>query len=189
MIFLNAFLVCFLGNILPIPFILWLITPIFNKMKKTKLFSGLVDKLERKAMSKKEQIERLQYLGLMLFVGIPLPGTGAWTGCLIAALLDMNKKKALLFSILGVIMAGNDGRRGYIYHTAVDPQYRNQGIATLLVKNVLSALERQGINKVAMVVFEKNTNGNAFWERLGFTKRDDLIYRNKTITEMVHIDT
>ena len=91
--------------------------------------------------------------------------------------------------IIGVIMAGNDGRRGYIYHTAVDPQYRNQGIATLLVENVLSALERQGINKVAMVVFEKNTSGNAFWERLGFTKRDDLIYRNKTITEMVRIDT
>ena len=91
--------------------------------------------------------------------------------------------------IIGVIMAGNDGRRGYIYHTAVDPQYRNQGIATLLVENVLSALERQGINKVALVVFEKNTSGNAFWERLGFTKRDDLIYRNKTITEMVRIDT
>ena len=72
--------------------------------------------------------------------------------------------------IIGVIMAGNDGRRGYIYHTAVDPQYRNQGIATLLVENVLSALERQGINKVALVVFEKNTSGNAFWERLGFKK-------------------
>ena len=91
--------------------------------------------------------------------------------------------------IIGVIMAGNDGRRGYIYHTAVDPRYRNQGIATLLVENVLSALKRQGINKVALVVFERNTGGNAFWERLGFTKRDDLIYRNKTITEMVRIDT
>lgn len=101
-----SFIICFLGNIIPIPFILWLITPIFNKMKKTKLFSGLVDKLEKKAMSKKEQIERLQYLGLMLFVGIPLPGTGAWTGCLIAALLDMDKKKAMLAAILGVVMAG-----------------------------------------------------------------------------------
>ena len=70
------------------------------------MFSGLVDKLERKAMSKKDQIEKLQYIGLMLFIGIPLPGTGAWTGCLIAALLDMNKKKALIVSILGVIMAG-----------------------------------------------------------------------------------
>lgn len=103
---LPSFIICFIGNIIPIPFILWFITPLFNKMKKTKLFSGLVNKMERKAMSKKEQIERLQYLGLMLFVGIPLPGTGAWTGCLIAALLDMDKKKAMGSAILGVIMAG-----------------------------------------------------------------------------------
>ena len=103
---LSSFIICFIGNIIPIPFILWFITPIFNRMKKMKMFKKLVDKLEKKAMSKKEQIEKLQYIGLMLFVGIPLPGTGAWTGCLIAALLDMNKKKALLFSILGVIMAG-----------------------------------------------------------------------------------
>ena len=57
-------------------------------------------------MSKKEQIEKLQYIGLLLFVGIPLPGTGAWTGCLIAALLDMNKKKAFVATLLGVLMAG-----------------------------------------------------------------------------------
>lgn len=101
-----SFIICFIGNIIPIPFILWFITPIFSKMKKTKLFRGLVEKLENKAMSKKDQIERLQYLGLMLFVGIPLPGTGAWTGSLIAALLDMDKKKAMLATILGVIMAG-----------------------------------------------------------------------------------
>ena len=103
---LPSFIICFLGNILPIPFILWFITPIFDCLKKTKLFSGMVNKLEKKAMSKKDQIERLQYIGLMLFVGIPLPGTGAWTGCLIAALLNMNKKKAMLYTILGVIMAG-----------------------------------------------------------------------------------
>ena len=102
----RSFIICFIGNIIPIPFILWLITPIFDYLKKTKLFSGLVSKLENKAMSKKEQIERLQYIGLMLFVGIPLPGTGAWTGCLIAALLNMEKKKAMLYAILGVIMAG-----------------------------------------------------------------------------------
>ena len=102
----RAFIICFIGNILPIPFILWLITPIFNYLKKTKLFSGMVNKLETKAMSKKEQIERLEYIGLMLFVGIPLPGTGAWTGCLIASLLNMNKKKAMGYAILGVIMAG-----------------------------------------------------------------------------------
>lgn len=103
---LSSFIICFIGNIIPIPFILWLITPIFNYLKKTKLFSGMVRKIENKAMSKKEQIERLQYIGLMLFVGIPLPGTGAWTGCLIAALLNMDKKKAMLATILGVIMAG-----------------------------------------------------------------------------------
>ena len=103
---LPSFIICLIGNMIPIPFILWLITPIFNKMKKTKMFSGLVDKLEKKAMSKKEQIEKLQYVGLMLFVGIPLPGTGAWTGCLIAALLNMDKKKAMIASVLGVIMAG-----------------------------------------------------------------------------------
>ena len=102
----RAFIICFIGNIIPIPFILWLITPIFNYLKKTKLFSGLVNKLENKAMSKKEKIERLEYIGLLLFVGIPLPGTGAWTGCLIAALLNMDKKKAMLYAILGVIMAG-----------------------------------------------------------------------------------
>ena len=103
---IRSFIICFIANIIPIPFILWLITPVFNKMKKMKMFSGLVEKLEKKAMSKKEQIEKLQYLGLVLFVGIPLPGTGAWTGCLIAALLDMNKKKAMIAAILGVIMAG-----------------------------------------------------------------------------------
>ena len=102
----RAFIVCFIGNIIPIPLILWLITPIFNYLKKTKLFSGLVNKLENKALSKKDKIERLEYIGLMLFVGIPLPGTGAWTGCLIAALLNMNKKKEMLYAILGVIMAG-----------------------------------------------------------------------------------
>lgn len=102
----KSFIICFIGNIIPIPFILWLITPIFNYLKKTKLFKGMVTKLETKAMNKKDQIERLQYIGLMLFVGIPLPGTGAWTGCLIAALLNMDKKKAMLYAILGVIMAG-----------------------------------------------------------------------------------
>ena len=103
---IKSFIICFIGNIIPIPFILWLITPIFNYLKKTKLFSGIVNKLESKAMSKKDKIEKLKYLGLMLFVGIPLPGTGAWTGCLIAALLNMDKKKAMLYAIYGVIMAG-----------------------------------------------------------------------------------
>lgn len=103
---LKSFIICFIGNIIPIPLILWFITPIFNYLKRTKLFKGLVTKIENKANSKKDKIEKLQYIGLMLFVGIPLPGTGAWTGCLIAAMLNMNKKKAMLYAILGVIMAG-----------------------------------------------------------------------------------
>lgn len=101
-----SFIICFIGNIIPIPFILWLITPIFNYLKKTKLFSSMVTKLENRAIKRKDQIEKLQYIGLLLFVGIPLPGTGAWTGCLIAALLNMDKKKAMLYAILGVLMAG-----------------------------------------------------------------------------------
>lgn len=91
--------------------------------------------------------------------------------------------------LIGVIIVGNDGRRGYIYHTAVKPDYRNQGIATKLVKEALSALKELGINKTALVVFSKNSDGNAFWEKMGFSSREDLVYRNKIITEMIRIDT
>ena len=91
--------------------------------------------------------------------------------------------------LIGVIMAGNDGRRGYIYHTAVHPDFRNQGVARTLVETVMKALKECGISKVALVVFERNQAGNDFWEKLGFTVRDDLIYRNKSIVEMVRIDT
>lgn len=83
--------------------------------------------------------------------------------------------------IIGAIMAGHDGRRGYIYHTAVLPKYRNQGIAKQLVEHAMCALEKAGINKVALVAFEKNTLGNGFWEKIGFTVRHDLVYRNKNI--------
>lgn len=101
-----AFIICLIGNLIPIPFILWLITPIFNWLKKTKHLSKLVNKIENKALSKKESIEKAEFWGLLLFVGVPLPGTGGWTGSLIASLINMNKKKALLAITLGVIMAG-----------------------------------------------------------------------------------
>ena len=91
-----------IGNIIPVPFILLLITPVFNWMKGTKVFRPLVDKLESKAMSKSEKYE---FWGLVLFVGIPLPGTGAWTGSLIAALLGIKFKKAFPAVILGIMMA------------------------------------------------------------------------------------
>lgn len=90
--------------------------------------------------------------------------------------------------ITGVIMAGNDGRRGYIYHTAVRPEY-SRGIASELVNKAVSALEAQGIAKAALLVFGRNTGANAFWEKMGFTERNDIIYRNKSLTEIVRIDT
>lgn len=91
--------------------------------------------------------------------------------------------------LVGVILAGSDGRRGYIYHAAVSPDCRNQGIGTALVETAMGALKVLDINKVALVVFANNQDGNAFWERLGFTLREDLVYRNKAITEMTRIDT
>lgn len=102
---LKANLICIIGNIIPVPFILWFITPIFTWLKGTKPFRPMVEKLENKAMSKKDQIEKYQFWGLMLFVGIPLPGTGAWTGSLIASMLNMPFKKAFPATVLGIFMA------------------------------------------------------------------------------------
>lgn len=101
----RAIWLCVIGNIIPVPFILLLITPIFNWLKQTDTFRPMVEKLENRAMSKKDQIEKYQFWGLVLFVGIPLPGTGAWTGSLIASLLGMKFKKAFPAVILGIIMA------------------------------------------------------------------------------------
>lgn len=91
--------------------------------------------------------------------------------------------------IIGVIMSGHDGRRGYIYHTAVSPDYRRQGIAKTLVNHALCALKEEGINKVAMLVFAKNEGGNTFWEKEGFTERTDIVYRNKALSDIIRIDT
>jgi len=89
--------------------------------------------------------------------------------------------------IIGTIISGHDGRRGYIYHTAVSENFRKKGIGQKLVASSLSALRTEGINKVALVVFSKNKLGNLFWEKIGFRKREDLIYRDKTINEMEKI--
>ena len=101
-----AFIICLIGNLLPLPFILWFITPIFNWLKKTKHLNKFVTKLENKALAKKDKIERAEFWGLLFFVGIPLPGTGGWTGCLIAALINMDKKKAMTAATCGVLLAG-----------------------------------------------------------------------------------
>lgn len=100
-----AFIICLIGNILPLPFILLFITKIFEWMRRWPKLKKLVDKIEKKAMNKKDKIEKAQFWGLLLFVGIPLPGTGGWTGTLIAALLNMDKKKAIIAILLGVLLA------------------------------------------------------------------------------------
>lgn len=91
--------------------------------------------------------------------------------------------------VVGVIMAGHDGRRGYLHHTAVLSAYRNQGIAKTLVEAAMKALEKEGIHKVALVAFKKNEIGNGFWEHLGFVEREDIVYRNKNIHYLDRIDT
>ena len=91
--------------------------------------------------------------------------------------------------IVGAILCGNDGRRAFIYHTAVSPLCRKRGIGRALVGAVEDALVRLGISKAALVVFSRNEAGNAFWEKLGFTERTDLSYRNKAFVELRRIDT
>jgi len=85
--------------------------------------------------------------------------------------------------IVGTIMCGNDGRRGYIHHACVVSELRHRGIGAGLVEKALSALSDLGITKAALVVFERNEGGNEFWERIGFTTRPDLVYRNKVILQ------
>ena len=100
----KALPICIVGNIIPIPFILLFIRQIFKWMKKTKLFRGLIIKMENRAMGKSDQIKRYEFLGLLLFVGIPLPGTGAWTGALIASLLEVDIKKSSIAILCGLFM-------------------------------------------------------------------------------------
>ena len=101
----KAIPICIIGNIIPIPFIMMFIRPIFELLKKTKLFKGLVEKIEKKSLEKSDKIQKYEFLGLLLFVGIPLPGTGAWTGTLAASFLDMDFKKSVLAVIGGVVLA------------------------------------------------------------------------------------
>lgn len=100
-----AYIISIVGNLIPIPLILWLLDYVFDFMKKHNILKKFVLFCERKGNEKKDKIEKLGFWGLVLFVGVPLPGTGAWTGCLIATILRMDKKKAFLAAAIGVIMA------------------------------------------------------------------------------------
>ena len=103
----QALIAAIIGNMLPIPFIIVYIRRIFYWMRrKSARLNRLVDKLEKKAHLKGQKVTKYKYIGLWLFVAIPLPGTGAWTGALAAAFLDMPLRKALPSIFLGVITAG-----------------------------------------------------------------------------------
>lgn len=104
--FVRAFIICYLGNMLPVPFILLLIKQIFTVLRRYKPFEKLITKFEGKAEKNREKIMRGKQWGLLVFVAIPLPGTGAWMGALMASLLDIRFKKALPIIALGVFIAG-----------------------------------------------------------------------------------
>ena len=101
-----GFIISFLGNILPIPFILLLINWIFELLKKVPVINKLVFWLEDKTLKKRDKIDKYGIWGLLLFVAIPLPGTGGWTGALLASLLHLDKKKSFGVICVGVFIAG-----------------------------------------------------------------------------------
>ncbi len=104
---ITALTCALIGNILPVPFLILFTTKVFAWLRtKSPKLDRLVVKMEQKGMSKKDVIDKYEFWGLVLLVAIPLPGTGAWTGCLVAALLEMDVKKSIPAVILGVLIAG-----------------------------------------------------------------------------------
>lgn len=100
-----SYIISVLGNVIPIPLILWFMASILKWMKGRKKLKKIALWLDKKVEKNRSKIEKYGFWGLVLFVGIPLPGTGAWTGCLVASVLEMDKKKSFLAAMLGVIMA------------------------------------------------------------------------------------
>lgn len=103
--FIRAAIICILGNVLPIPFVLLFLKYVLDILSKWKVTKKIVNWLEKKVHDKREQIDKYGYWGLVIFVGIPLPGTGAWTGALLAVMLGLNRKKSFVCILLGVLMA------------------------------------------------------------------------------------
>ncbi len=102
----KGFIISFLGNILPIPFILLLINWIFELLKKVPKINKMIFWLEERTLKKRDKIDKYGIWGLLFFVAIPLPGTGGWTGALLASLLHLDKKKSFGVIAMGVFIAG-----------------------------------------------------------------------------------
>ena len=108
----------------------------------------------------------------------------------IARLLERNPATCLAAvdendQLIGSILAASDGRRGFVYHMAVAPQHRGQGVGEQLVQSAMTALQELGVSKVGLLSFTDNEAASAFWDRMGFTVRDDLTYRNRALIRLV----
>ena len=104
--FIKAFIICYIANMIPIPFILLFIRKIFEWMKRFPKLKKIAEKMEARGTKDREKVLKYETWGLLAFVAIPLPGTGGWTGALIAAMLDLDFKKSLGVIALGVLIAG-----------------------------------------------------------------------------------
>lgn len=103
---MQVYFLTLIGAILPAPFIILCVKGVFDYLKRFRRLRGVVGNLERRALNKSSQVEQYKMIGLLLFVAIPLPGTGVWTGSLIAALLGIEKKRAILAVVLGAVLCG-----------------------------------------------------------------------------------
>lgn len=101
----TSLLVCLIGNAIIIPFVLFLMDSIIKLLSHIKVFKRFFDWWTNKALKKKNVIEKYGYIGIMLFVAVPLPGSGAWTGCLLSVLLGLDKKKSFIAASIGLLIA------------------------------------------------------------------------------------
>ena len=100
-----SFVICIIANIIPIPFLLLLLDKLLNFMRKHKTFHGILNKLDKKVKKNRQSIEKYGFWALLLFVAVPLPGSGGWTGALIATALKLDKKKSFATICLGILIA------------------------------------------------------------------------------------
>ena len=102
---IESYLICVIANIIPVPFLLWGMGSALKKMRKSRRCYKFANWLDKKVEKNKIIIEKYGFWGVVGFVGIPVPGTGAWTGCLVASVVDMDRKKAFLATLVGILIA------------------------------------------------------------------------------------